>query len=180
VTIPAPSNKKQELRRIIRRHLRELPLDSTTVREATCRWLAARPGLRTVALYAALAGEVDLLPLVAWDPSRRWIFPRVCDENLTFHEVRDVTSDLVLGSAGIREPSPALPQVRVPEVDVFLCPGLAFDANGGRLGRGRGFYDRMLATARPDAIKLGICHPAQRVADTFPQAHDVPMDELIS
>jgi 5-formyltetrahydrofolate cyclo-ligase len=180
VTIPDPSNKKHELRLKIRRRLRELPPDSARVCEATRRWLAARPELRTVALYAALAEEVDLLPLVAWDPSRRWVFPRICGEDLAFHEVRDVASDLLRGSAGIREPSPALPQVQVAEVDVFLCPGLAFDANGGRLGRGRGFYDRMLANARPDAIKLGVCHPAQRVADTFPQAHDAAMDEVIS
>lgn len=180
MTIPAASNKKHALRLTIRRHLRELPPDSARVCEATCRWLAARPELRTVALYAALAGEVDLLPLVAWDPSRRWVFPRVCGEDLVFHEVRDVASDLVPGCMGIREPSAALPQVQVAEVDVFLCPGLAFDSNGGRLGRGRGFYDRMLATARADAVKLGVCHPIQRVADTFPQAHDVAMDELIS
>ena len=174
------SNKKNQLRSTMRSLLRDGLRDSGTVCEAARRWLAARPALRTVALYAALADEVDLLPLVAWDAGRRWVFPRVCGEDLVFHEVRGVADDLAPGSCGIREPSPALPRVPIPEIDVFLCPGLAFDPNGGRLGRGRGYYDRALASARPDALKLGICHPIQRVADTYRQAHDVAMDEVIS
>ena len=164
----------------MRRLLRDGPREPGPVCEAARRWLAARPGLRTVALYAALAEEVDLSSLVAWDPGRRWVFPRVCGEHLVFHEVRDVANDLARGTYGIREPSPALPRVSAAEVDVFLCPGLAFDPNGGRLGRGRGYYDRALASARPDALKLGICHPIQCVADTFREAHDVAMDGVIT
>ncbi|MCX6877218.1 MAG: 5-formyltetrahydrofolate cyclo-ligase [Verrucomicrobia bacterium] len=177
---PESSHNKQELRRKIRRHLRDAPLDEGSVYEATRQWLAARPALRTVALYAALPGEVNLLPLVTWDPSRCWVFPRVCGDALVLHEVRDPGHDLVRGSFNIREPSPALPVVQVSAVEVFLCPGLAFDGKGGRLGRGRGCYDRMLAMARPGAIKVGICHAVQRIKDTFPAPHDVPMDEVIS
>ena len=148
--------------------------------EAARRWLAARPELRTVALYAAMPEEVDLLALVAWDRSRRWVFPRICGDDLVFHEVREVATDLVPGACCIREPMDALPQVGARDIEVFLCPGLAFDSRGGRLGRGRGFYDRVLAGARPDVIKLGVCHPGQRVADTFAQPHDVTMDEVLS
>jgi len=179
VTIPDDSNKKHQLRKAMRQILRAGPLDSEPVCEAARCWLLARPGLRTVALYAALPGEVDLLPLVAWDPGRHWVFPRISGEDLVFHEVLDVANDLALASGPIREPSPVLPRVLIPEIDVFLCPGLAFDPNGGRLGRGRGYYDRALASARPDVLKVGICHPIQCVADTFRQAHDVAMDQVI-
>ncbi len=180
MTIPDDSSKKHQLRKAMRRILLAGPLDSAHVCEAARRWLLARPGLRTVALYAALPGEVDLLPLVAWDPGRRWVFPRISGEDLAFHEVREPANDLACSTGSIREPSPALPCVPIPEIDVFLCPGLAFDPNGGRLGRGRGYYDRALGSARPDALKLGICHPVQCVADTFRQAHDVAMDQLIT
>ena len=180
MTISTTSNNKQQLRNTLRRQLRDIPRDSGHVCEAVHRWLAARPALHTVALYAALPGEVDLLPLLARDPNRRWVFPRVCGDALVFHEVRDWQHDLLAATLGIREPSPALPRVQMPEIDVFLCPGLAFDSRGGRLGRGRGYYDRALAVARPGALKIGVCHPAQQVADTFPQAHDVFMDEVIS
>lgn len=180
MTISAATSNKQQLRGELRRLLHDATRESAPVREAARRWLAAHPALRTVALYAALPEEVDLLPLVAWDPGRRWVFPRVCGEELVFHAVRDVTCDLQRGTLGIREPAPALPRVPLAEVDVFLCPGLGFDPHGGRLGRGRGYYDRALASAHPAALKLGICHPCQRVADTFPQPHDVLMDEVIS
>lgn len=160
--------------------MRAAPQDSGAVRAAVCRWLAARPALQTVASYAPLAEEVDLLPLLAWDPGRRWVFPRVCGDHLALHEVRDANNDLQQGAFAIREPSPALPVVPICDVDVFLCPGLAFDPIGGRLGRGRGYYDRMLAHARSGTLKVGICHPIQRVPDTFPQAHDVFMDVVIS
>jgi 5-formyltetrahydrofolate cyclo-ligase len=77
------------------------------------------------------------------------------------------------------EPLPCLPELPVARIDAFFCPGLAFDSHGGRLGRGRGFYDRMLAQARPDALKVGVCFPRQLVSDTCPEAHDVRMDELV-
>ncbi|KAB2641097.1 MAG: 5-formyltetrahydrofolate cyclo-ligase [Verrucomicrobia bacterium] len=179
MTISSLSNKKNQLRSTLRQLLRDGPLDSGPVCEAARRWLAARPALRTVALYAALADEVDLLPLVVWDPSRRWVFPRICGEDLIFHELHDVAGHLARGACGVREPSPTLPRVPIPEIDAFLCPGLAFDLNGARLGRGRGYYDRALASARPDAVKVGICHPIQRVADTFRESHDVAMDVVI-
>ncbi|MEI6676492.1 MAG: 5-formyltetrahydrofolate cyclo-ligase [Verrucomicrobiota bacterium] len=180
MTISTAFNNKRQLRTEIRRQLRANSLDSGPVCEAARCWLAARPELRTVALFAALAQEVDLLPLVAWDPNRCWVFPRVCGQNLVWHEVRDVGHDFVSGTLGISEPMATLPVVQVCAVDVFLCPGLAFDENGGRLGRGGGFYDRMLVGVRSAALKVGICHPVQRVSDTFPEPHDIPMDAVIS
>lgn len=164
----------------VRRLLRETPPgDGRAACEAVARWLGGRPGSLTVASYAAMADEVDLLPLLEWLPEHRWVLPRVVGDELVFHEVRDAVRDLVVGAFGIREPTVGLAVVAIPEVDVFLCPGLAFDRTGGRLGRGRGFYDRILAAARPGAIRVGVCHPLQRVADVHPETHDVPMDWLI-
>ena len=84
------------------------------------------------------------------------------------------------GAFGVREPSPDMPVIPLDQIDAFLCPGLAFDPRGGRLGRGRGFYDRMLAGARPDALRIGVCFPWQIVPDVFPEAHDVFMDGILS
>jgi len=163
----------------MRRLLRAAPMTSTGVCEAVRQWLAVRPELQTVALFAALPEEVDLLPLLAWNPDRCWVFPRISGDDLVFHQVRDPARDFMAGPLGLREPSPVLPVVPASVVDVFLCPGLAFDGHGGRLGRGRGFYDRMLATARPDSLKIGVCLPIQQVPDTYPEIHDVMMDGVI-
>lgn len=149
------------------------------VRQAVAEWLEDHPELNVIAAYAAMAGEVDLVPLVVGFPGRRWLFPRVDGDDLVLHEVKDPARDLVAGAFGIREPAASLPVLRADEVDVFLCPGLAFDGRGRRLGRGRGFYDRMLGGARPSALRIGVCHPRQRVADTFPEPHDIPMHRVI-
>ncbi|WP_338287607.1 5-formyltetrahydrofolate cyclo-ligase [Luteolibacter sp. LG18] len=163
----------------MRRRLRETPGDSAALREAIGRWLADHPDARVIAAFAALPGEPDLLPLVALHPERIWVFPTVRGEHLTFHPVTDTARDFEAGAFGIREPSPSLPETPAREIDAFLCPGLAFSPTGGRLGRGRGFYDRMLALARPDTVKLGVCFPFQIVENTFAEAHDIPMDGIL-
>jgi 5-formyltetrahydrofolate cyclo-ligase len=180
VTIPNSTHKKQ-LRTAIRSLLRDAPAGSASVCDEVRKWLAERPGLRTVALYAALPEEVDLLPLLAWDPGRCWVFPRVSGPVLEFHQVRNPALDFVIAPPlGLREPAFNLPLVPVTAVDVFLCPGLAFDARGGRLGRGRGYYDQTLAMARPDALKVGVCHRFQYVPEVFSEPHDMPMDLVIA
>lgn len=164
----------------MRARLREDAGDSAALRVAIRRWLSLHPECRTVAIFAALPGEPDLLPLVKLHPERRWVLPKVRGEALSFHEVADPENELITGAFGIREPRADSPHVAIPEIDVFLCPGLAFDLLGNRLGRGRGFYDRMLEMARRDALKLGVCFPFQLVDNTFPEPHDIRMDGLIT
>lgn len=164
----------------MRHRLRETTGDSLALRQLLGRWLEKHPEVRTLSLFAALPGEPDLLALPELHPDRRWLFPRVDGDLLTFHQVTDPHRELLAGAFGIREPAAGTPVVPVGEIDAFLCPGLAFDARGGRLGRGRGFYDRMLAGARPDALKLGIGFAFQVVEDTCAEAHDVRMDEVLT
>ena len=171
---------KPALRAVMRRRLNGHAHDSAAVRHAVSHWLAARPDVRTIATFAALPGEPDLLPLIAAHPDRRWIYPRVAGERLTLHPVVNPSRELLPGAFGIREPSPALPEVSPGEIDAFLCPGLAFDPRGGRLGRGRGFYDRLLEHARTDALKLGVAFPLQLVENTFSEPHDIHMDVVLT
>lgn len=164
----------------MRRLMRENPADSAAIHPALEQWLAANQERQTIAVFSALPGEVDLTTLIEAHPGRRWVWPRVDGDDLHFHHVENPGEQLRPGAFGVREPSPELPVIPMSGIDAFFCPGLAFDARGGRLGRGRGFYDRMLSRARPDALKIGVCFPWQIVADTFPEAHDVIMDEVLS
>ncbi len=159
----------------MRQMLREHPCDSSAPCKAFENWLLTHSDLRTIAVYSPLPGEVDLSSVIRRQPAIRWLYPRVRGETLTFHPGDDLTP----GAFGIPEPSDDSPAVPLHEIDAILCPGLAFDHHGGRLGRGRGFYDRLLAQARPDTVKLGICFPAQLVSDTFSEAHDIRMDGVL-
>lgn len=163
----------------MRQALREKQPSSDPACEQLHRWLTRQEAVRTIAAYSALPGEVDLSSFIASHPHIRWAYPRVSGEQLIFHHVQNPSSDLVPGNFNILEPSPTLPEIEIATIDAFLCPGLAFDPTGGRLGRGKGFYDRVLKHARRDAQKIGVCFVFQKVSDTFSEPHDVPMDAII-
>lgn len=174
MTIPDPPHLKAQLRRIMRQMVTSG--NSESVSAALDQWLLVHPTLHTIAAFSPLPGEVDLKRCIASHPQVRWVFPRIDGDHLSFHE----GANLSPGRFGILEPHPTSPEIPLLEIDTFVCPGLAFSPSGHRLGRGRGFYDRLLTQIRPGALKIGICFPEQIVPDTFPEPHDVVMDLVIS
>ena len=77
---------------------------------------------------------------------------------------------------GVRQP---ISIDEVIDVDIFLVPGLAFDLSGNRLGRGAGYYDKLLVNY-PKSLKIGITNNS-RIIDTVPtEDHDVAMDSLFT
>ena len=66
------------------------------------------------------------------------------------------------------------------ELDVVVVPGLAFTADGRRLGQGGGHYDRFLPRLRPDCITIGTCFAEQLVADLPTTDDDVRVDHVAS
>lgn len=117
-----------------------------------------------------------LLELLADFPDRRWVLPRIDGETMRFHFADPAR--LSAGSFGIPEPPADSPVCPVGEIDLFLCPGMAFSIQGVRLGRGKGYYDRALAEASPDATKVGVCFSEQFMAELPSEPHDIPMDFL--
>ncbi|HXZ85483.1 MAG TPA: 5-formyltetrahydrofolate cyclo-ligase [Myxococcota bacterium] len=138
----------------------------------------AGPG--TLALYASQGDEVPVERAVPLLRARGWrvVFPRIEGDQLALGAAEP--GELVAGRFGMREPPPAAPEVGVERVDVFVVPGLLFARDGTRLGRGAGHYDRLLARARADALRIGICY-SDRVRDALPSApHDVPVQLLVT
>ena len=87
---------------------------------------------------------------------------------------------LVAGPLGVKEPLQHLP-VQDFDIDLQIVPGLAFDCNGGRLGHGGGYYDRILAKGNHGVVRIGICHDFQLFKDPLPQEeHDLPMDWVVT
>lgn len=138
-------------------------------------FLAPRlPG--TIAAYLALGHEPDLEPLWNRLPGWRWVLPRIEDNGtLTFRD-RDVEREK--HRWGITQPVGSGTLIRAPELDVLLVPALAFDRSGARLGRGGGYYDRVLATRRPGSHAIGVSTTARVVESVPVEAHDQPVDWL--
>ncbi|MEM9406627.1 MAG: 5-formyltetrahydrofolate cyclo-ligase [Acidobacteriota bacterium] len=137
---------------------------------------------KTVAAYVAVREELDTRPLLErrFEQQLGTVLPRVDGDHLQLFQVHG-WDELEKGPFGLREPSQALPDARriAPEdVDLIFVPGLAFDERGGRLGYGKGHYDRLLAQMRPEAPRVGLCFEEQ-IVDAVPmEAHDVAMTHL--
>ena len=97
---------------------------------------------------------------------------------LSLHRVADPASDLSPGVLGIPEPRPDLPEIAPAAVDWALVPGLAFDERGFRLGRGAGYYDRLLPRLRPDATCWALCLSCQLLCELPVEAHDAPLNGI--
>lgn len=171
--------RKKAMRVELRRRMAGKSGDSARVVRKIAAYLRERPQIRVVALFAPLPGEVDLISLTQ-ESERIWAFPKVEDGALVFYQVEDVERQMKPGAFGILEPVDGLPPLDVGEIDLFLCPGLGFDSQGGRIGRGKGFYDAILAIARPDAVKLGVCFVHQLIDEVLMEKHDVRMNGVIA
>lgn len=157
---------------------------------AVCARLAERwPGREApplAASFASLPGEVELS---AWHGLLRArgvavAFPRI-DPDLSrramdFFIVENET-DWQPGPYGLREPDPArCRRVEPGEIGLHLVPGLAFSAEGARLGQGGGYYDRWLAKV-PDATPLvGVCFACQIVDSVPTAAHDRRVPHVVT
>ena len=151
--------------------------------------IARRAGC--VAGFAAVRAEID--PAPALDEARlqgaRLAFPRVADDRrprLRFHLAEP--AELRAGRFGIPEPPASAAEVALDEIDLLIVPGLAFDADGRRLGFGGGYYDELLgARAEGDAgttarapVVVGLAYDFQ-VVDACPaEAHDQTIDCVVT
>ena len=69
--------------------------------------------------------------------------------------------------------------IKINEVDVFLVPGVAFTVSGKRLGRGGGYYDKLLSKY-PDTLKIGITFNERIMQDLPTESHDISMDYVFT
>lgn len=183
-------DQKRALRRDIRNQIRQFAPDtarqaSATIREQGEKWFAdlvrKQRGPQTVAIYAALPGEPDLLPLIPLHPELRWILPGVSGDDLRWYSTKSL-DDLRPGAFGILEPdASSQEEVPVGSIDLFLVPGMAFDSGTGvRLGRGKGFYDRALEKAAPTATIIGVGFDWQIRQGIPAETHDKPMNAILT
>lgn len=167
---------RQRMREAKRQHRESLTEMSKAVVEGLRSRLAEAD---VVMAYWPLSDEVDIRPLLdeLVAEGKTVLLPKVTGD-ITM-ELRRYTSlsDLQEGAFRIMEPvGPSFTDYG--RIDTALVPGMAFDAAGHRLGRGRGYYDRFLS-AHPALRKTGVCFPFQRVASVPTESHDISMDEVV-
>jgi len=188
---PDPIPAKEEIRRKMRAALRDFaPEKRAEASLEICRLAAALPAFReakVVALFAPLPSEPDIHPLIeeAWAHGKRVAFPLMLREGdaprLEWHEVTAWDEMIVAGPFGIREPDPVrCPRLEAKSIECAFVPGLAFDARGGRLGRGGGYYDLALAAIAGKTTWVGLMFACQEAPEIPHEPHDRSLGSILT
>jgi 5,10-methenyltetrahydrofolate synthetase len=151
----------------------------------------------TLLVFHSMPQEVDTGPLIdtAARDGKKVYLPRIHGGTMQFH--LHGASNLEQHNYGMMEPQADAPVWTVPGGEtsppgsdgshvadtLIVCPGLAFDRGGGRLGRGKGFYDgflAMLGAARQTLVVVGICFERQLVDEVPTGGSDQRMDLIVT
>jgi len=175
---------KHTLRKQIRAALENI---SPAVRAVESIELCARlkPQLQsaqTILFFAPLPREIDLWPLL--EESVRtgktaglpWFDPAT--QTYLARRVENLAGEIVTGRFGVREPAPHCAEILPGTFDLVLVPGVAFDWSGNRLGRGKGFYDRLLA--KTSGVKCGVGYDFQLLGKIPAEPHDARVDYILT
>ena len=125
----------------------------------------------TLLLYYPLKDEIDIKPLYSLD--KRIFLPVIENNEMLF---RRYDGDLKKGKFGIMEPTGEY--YSIGSNDLMIVPAVAYDRDGYRLGRGKGFYDRFLADKKITTI--GVVSKLRIVSDVFREPNDIKVDFIIT
>jgi len=180
-------DRKMTLRAQLRRQLMALDADVLARRSAdAAAQLIATPEFRAasaVMLFLPLKYEIDARPIAlrAWQEFKTVTVPLVSYEQKHMIPVviRSLDEPLVPDRYGVHTPRSAEP-FPIEMIDLVVVPGLGFDRDGHRIGRGSGFYDRFLAQPRFRGTTCGLALREQVVSEVPCVATDVRLDMLVS
>jgi 5-formyltetrahydrofolate cyclo-ligase len=159
--------ERSQKSRVIFRSIRQHPLFQQAVR---------------VACYYDVTPEVMTRPFLGKIIREKKLFlPRVdsLKKTLTLHRVTALKRDLKKGTYAIWEPKRGCSKMVAGQMDLIIVPGVGFDRQGNRLGRGGGYYDGLLRRSKK-VYKIGICFREQLVKKVPMTRRDVPVNEVIT
>lgn len=129
-----------------------------------------------ILMYHSLPDELSTIKFLRkWGGRKHFFLPRVNGVNLDILPYEETR--LELGSFQIEEPT-GDNYADVDDIELMIIPGVAFDRRRNRLGRGKGFYDRLLAASK--ATKIGVGYEFQLLDELPAEPHDIPMDMIIT
>jgi len=133
-------------------------------------------------VYLALPQEVQTGDIIA--QARQWqkrvVVPVVRGQQLRAVELSDDPTQLRRGPFGILEPCDPECVVDPQDIGCIVVPGVAFDAQGRRLGFGKGYYDRFLGQVPTTTYRCGVAFCIQIVPCVPQTAHDISMHDIIT
>lgn len=172
--------KKEEIRRQVK--ARKSLLSEDERREAARRVFemvektAAFMLSEHILMYHSLADELSTHEFIdRWNSRKRFYLPRVNGVNLEILPYEK--SRLHLGSFNIEEPE-GDDTVDMSAIELVIVPAVAYDRKGNRVGRGKGFYDRLLADT--DAVTMGVAYECQLYDEIDAEEYDVPVQYVIT
>lgn len=183
MSVPA-ANSKAELRQKIRSALGKISLAvRMTESHDLCRRLEPQlQSAHTILFFAPLSDELDVWPLLEkLLPTKKICALPAFDAAVQFYSarrVKNLETDIFTGKFGVSEPLDSCEEIPLNRFDLVLVPGVAFDLSGNRLGRGKGFYDRILATA--SGVKCGVAYDFQLVDEIPTESHDAKVNFIFT
>ena len=173
---------------------RNAQIDKDAVSRVICDRFIAHPAYQqaeTVMWYIHCRSEVRTEPalLRELETGKRMAVP-YCTKDEQGHNKLGLWrledfAELVPGMWGILEPprqrwGEVGKEIAPEQLDLIMVPGVGFDRNGGRLGNGAGYYDRLLVGVRADAVLSGVCYESQLFEQIAMEPHDVAMDTVMT
>jgi 5-formyltetrahydrofolate cyclo-ligase len=177
--------RKKAQRSIVRARLAKLtPEEKTAASAAIATRLRALPeweACATVALFAPLSSEPD----PGWPSAKRVALPRLLFDppGIELREAAQSNHLITVRTPqgwDLREPGPNALLVAPDDIHLVLVPGIAFDRTGRRLGRGGGWYDRLLARLPASACRVGVFFGNQELAEVEAESHDHGLDLIVT
>lgn len=141
--------------------------------------LIAERNCKVVHAYIPMLNEIDIRPLIKemLDRQVTVVSPKTLPKRKLENRVLSSLEKLETGIMGTQHPADAV--VYDGNIDLIIVPGMAFDSANYRLGYGGGYYDNFIIT-QPEAFKVGIFYPFQKVEKVPVESHDIQLDHILA
>ena len=175
------STLKEQIRQLIKKRKSNLSLElkyhESELVFSMVESLSVFREANRIMLYYSLPDELPTDTIIkSWSNSKELLLPRIEGNNLRIFKYNSLAIEI--GNYNIMEPLRDCEEVNASDIDLIIVPGIAFDHLCKRLGRGKGFYDKLLGTT--SAIKIGVGFDCQIIESVPSEFHDCSMDLVIT
>lgn len=187
-------NDLKDQQRRIAYDARTAQIDKDAVSRIICDRFITHPAYKqaeTVMWYIHCRSEVRTVPALLRElaTGKRMVIPYCTKDEQGNNKLGlwwlEDFAELVPGMWGILEPprqrwGEGGKEIAPEQLDLIMVPGVGFDRDGGRLGNGAGYYDRLLMSVRADAVLIAVCYESQLFEQIAMEPHDVAMDTVMT